>query len=73
MNGDRRLDVALASQASPKLRVFLSNASAGFDKPLDVDLGNSPDYLAIGDVNNDGKPDLLATVQNAVRVVLNTP
>ena len=65
-NADMRLDLAVANYESGaggrSLSILLSNVSGGFDESKVTVAGNvfRPYGLAAGDVNNDGKADLVA-------------
>jgi hypothetical protein len=60
LNKDGRPDLATANSGSDDVTVLLRNGSGGFvaapQSPLRV--GNYPASVAIGNLNNDGKPDL---------------
>src|SRR4051795_3705000 len=69
LNGDTRLDIAVANHTSSTVNVLLGsggNGAVGFlpavGSPFPTangpTAGNGPANIAIGDVNGDGKPDL---------------
>jgi hypothetical protein len=66
-NGDGQSDVVLEclSNSSPavELAVFFGKGNGQFSSPLIISLGlmDSPRSLLVGDVNGDGRPDLVAS------------
>ena len=60
LNGDGRLDVAVANAGSSNVTILLRNDSGGFSataqSPLSV--GANPEFVAVADMNGDGTPDL---------------
>ncbi len=77
LDGDGRLDLYLLNNGGPKGRpnqLFRQQADGTF---ADVSKGSGLDYtghcmgVAIGDVNNDGRPDVLVTEYRGVRLFLN--
>ncbi len=59
-NADGRPDLAVANITSNNVSILLGNASGGFAPAVNyfIGPGASPDFVAIGDVNGDGNPDL---------------
>jgi hypothetical protein len=59
-NGDSKTDLAVANQYDSTISILLGNGSGGFTaasgSPISV--GNSPNSIAVGDLNGDGKLDL---------------
>lgn len=60
VNGDRKLDLVVA-YFTGSIAVLLGNGDGTFWAPILSRLPSANDSIAIADVNNDGKPDLLAT------------
>lgn len=63
-NGDGRLDVAAASQLSDTVNVLLGKGDGTFAPPLvfaasGQDVTFTPSSIAVGDVNGDGRADLV--------------
>lgn len=91
LNGDGRLDIAMscAYLSGPPPHpgyavVLLQNPvpADGFSPPVRHDTGNDPDFLLVGDIDGDGKPDLVVADQtpsakgegtNSISVLLQDP
>ena len=61
-NGDGRLDVATAKQLSNTVSVLLGHGDGTFARPLVFAASGqdfTPSSMAVGDVNGDGRPDLV--------------
>ena len=77
-NGDGKPDIAVANQGSNGISVLLNTTPTGsatptFASQVDFATGSSPNWLAVGDVNGDGKPDLAVVNSNdTVSILLNT-
>ncbi|HEX4765704.1 MAG TPA: VCBS repeat-containing protein [Lichenihabitans sp.] len=62
LNGDDRPDLLVANRASGSVSVFLGNGGGTFTaEPTVTGLDGSPAAVAVGDFNNDGKLDFVAT------------
>jgi hypothetical protein len=79
VDGDSRPDIVVTTQSDGKVSVLINTtapgaASASFAAQQQFATGLDPVGLAVGDVNGDGKPDLLVTNNNAatVSVLINT-
>jgi len=79
LNGDGKPDLAVANSGNDKVSVLLNTTTPGALTPsflakTDFTTGYCPFYVAIGDLNSDGKPDLSAVSASyqAVSVLLNT-
>src|SRR4030043_57262 len=68
IDGDGKPDLAVTNNVSNTVSVFRNTStpgsitSASFETKVDFSTGINPSYLAIGDIDGDGKPDL--TVNN---------
>ena len=70
-DGDGRLDLVTANDASGDLSVLLNLGSGTFAAAANYPVGPCPDSVAIGDLNGDDHPDLaVATTCNGMLAVL---
>ena len=79
LNGDGKVDLAVANLDSSSVSVLLNNielsaAPPAFAPKQDFDTDFNPRAVAVGDVNGDGKPDVVVSIvgANVVSVLLNT-
>ncbi|HKP36978.1 MAG TPA: VCBS repeat-containing protein [Pyrinomonadaceae bacterium] len=62
MNGDGNLDLLTVNNADNDVSVALGDGRGGFARaPATFAVGPSPYPFALGDANNDGSPDIVAT------------
>jgi hypothetical protein len=80
VNGDGKLDLAVANANSATVSVLLNTTAPGavtpsFAAKQDFATGTAPFFVTVGDVNGDGKPDLIVANfgDDTVSVLLNTP
>jgi hypothetical protein len=67
LNGDGKLDLALANNAANSISVLLGNGDGTFQSPANYLTGSSfsSTALAVGDFNGDGIPDLAAVTYDS--------
>ena len=77
LNGDARLDLAVANSGSSAnagatVSVLLGNGDGGFGPKTDFETGRAPNFVAIGDVSHDALPDIVIANlgSNSVSVLL---
>ncbi|PYJ96746.1 MAG: VCBS repeat-containing protein [Verrucomicrobia bacterium] len=74
-NGDGKPDLAITSHLfniSTNISVILGKGDGTFQRPVNFDTGGNPFFVAVGDFNGDGKPDLAVLNTSGVTVLLNT-
>lgn len=79
LDADGKLDIVTVNQKGDGLNtsvgtlsVAFGNGDGTFTTPIALNVGNTPRSVAVGDVDNDGFPDLVATSQinNGVSLIL---
>src|SRR5437870_1523303 len=65
LNGDGKLDLAVANYDSTTVSVLLGNGDGTFRAPLTFGAGSRPRSVAVGDFNRDGKLDLAVANYNS--------
>ncbi|MDB5235008.1 MAG: hypothetical protein JWR44_2001 [Hymenobacter sp.] len=66
VNSDGRLDIVATDYDSNAVQVLLGQAGGGFSTAIAYSTGtsNSPQSVALGDVNGDGRPDIVTANTN---------
>jgi hypothetical protein len=79
INGDGKPDLAVALEGGSGVAVLPNTTPAGaltasFGLEATFAAGTGPDFVALGDINGDGRPDLIVTNRGSVNVsvLLNT-
>jgi hypothetical protein len=70
LNGDGKVDLAVANDTGNSISVLLGNGDGTFAASVDYGVGSSCYSVAIGDLNGDGKADLAATAYWSGRVAV---
>src|ERR1043166_9726057 len=60
-NGDGKMDIAVAINASGDVSILLNNGDGTFKPAMNSPTGTSPQQMVVGDFNGDGKLDLVGT------------
>ena len=71
-NGDGKLDIAVSNFSSNTIAVFLNQGSGTFAAPIinSIQIPDGLGPIAVGDFNEDGKPDLIASTISGPQVDL---
>jgi hypothetical protein len=73
LNGDGKLDLAVAASGANSVLVFTQTATGTFNAPVTYAVGGDPQALTIADLDGNGRADLaVATTANTVSVLLQT-
>ena len=79
LDGDGKLDLAVANNGSKSISVLRNNCSNAiinensFAAKVDFATAERPEQVAIGDLDGDGKPDMVAGIANQINLFRNNP
>jgi hypothetical protein len=68
--GDGNVDLAVADRLGQNISILLGNGDGTFQSPVQYPTTQFPTFVAVGDFNNDGKPDLIVADGQYVSVLL---
>ncbi|MCM5529684.1 FG-GAP-like repeat-containing protein [Parasegetibacter sp. NRK P23] len=76
VDGDGRLDIAATNSESHTVSVFINTSLAGqisFSEAGSFTTGSGPGYLSVGELNGDGKPDIVVAnfVAHTISILYN--
>jgi hypothetical protein len=74
-DGEGRLDVATGSAMEPEVAIGFGDGEGGFGRWMRIAVEGGVNSVAVGDLNGDGRPDLIVSSYAAGHVtpVLNAP
>jgi hypothetical protein len=67
LNGDGKLDIAVANKGANSVSILLGNGDGTFGAKTDSALPLTPVALTVGDFNGDGNADIAVATFNATR------
>ncbi|MGN6430812.1 MAG: FG-GAP repeat domain-containing protein, partial [Gaiellaceae bacterium] len=70
LNGDGKVDLAVANTALNEVQVLLGDGSGSFAEPVSVESLPDPHAIGVGDVDGNGTPDLAVLGTNGVSILL---
>ncbi len=75
LNNDGRLDLVVANSHSNDVSVLLHDATSpdSFLPAVNYACGKYPDFVAIGDLNGDGRPDIAVSISGGVGILFQDP
>jgi hypothetical protein len=70
LNGDGHADILVPNAADNTVSILLGYGDGTFAAGTDVAVGSGPISVAIGDLNSNGKPDMVSEISGAASVLL---
>jgi hypothetical protein len=68
VDGDGKTDLVVANDGANSISIYRNTSSVGsitFASRIDSSIGQQPKHVVCGDLDGDGKPDIITTNQNA--------
>jgi hypothetical protein len=71
-NQDGNLDLAVCADVSAEVLVYLGRSDGTFRGPESFPTGGACNSVAVGDLNQDGRTDIVAAIAGGVVVFINS-
>ncbi len=73
LDGDGRMDIAVAASGGNSVLVFTQTATGAFNAPVAYAVGGDPQAVTVADLDSNGRADIaVATAANTVSILLQT-
>jgi hypothetical protein len=70
-DGDGWPDIVLMNGGNDDSYVYINDRKGSFLAPYGFGVGVAPMNFVMGDVDGDGRPDVISMIQNGIEVTLN--